>query len=486
MVWTLPVCTAARFFSLWSLGALAACGLNSAPHLDDGRSDLYFGFTLLDPAGETVQENAYVVVTDGRIAAIGDGEPPQGAFRSRRDFTGRFALPGFVDAHAHITAGPTTVERVDGTPVIKMESVDEITQYHARVALAFGVTTIRNPGGDPAANARYDARIRAGAWVGPDAVHAGAPVQPPPFGGNAFVYPRSDPEWHAAAQRQADLGMKYLKLYVSLGEDELATGIRVAHQHGLRAIAHLDNVSWTRALQLGIDELTHALPTSADLLPPASRQIYLAERGADSRFMYRWFELVDLDRPPVTELIQLLVQMQTRVDLTLVVNQLIYNVDNVGAIVPVAERRFVHPIARESAERQLRASTTGWTAADYSRARAVMPKVLEFARRLYQAGVPLMIGTDGYGGSPMYARELQLHVDAGIPAWDVLRLATSEGARLLGLADETGRFRVGLQADFVFLNAHPIRDIANVKQVHTVVTNGTAYSFEQLAGAAVD
>ena len=486
MVRNLSGRTTAQFISLWSLAALAACASHPAPQLDYGRSDLYFGFILLDPEEERVRENSYLIVTDGRIAAIGEGDPPNRVFKSRRDFTGRYALPGLVDAHAHVTAGPTTVERVNGEPVLKMESVDEITQYHARVALAFGVTTVRNPAGDPAANARYDERVRTGTWQGPDAVHAGAPVQPPPFGGNAFVYPRSEQEWHAEAQRQADLGMRYLKLYVSLNDDELAMGIRVAHQHGLKAIAHLDAVSWTRALRLGIDGLTHALPTSADLLPAGSRAAYAAERGADSRYMYRWFELVDLDGPQIRELIELLTKRQTPIDLTLVVNRLIYNADNSDVMAPPAERRFVHPIVRQSAERQMKASMTGWTPADYSRARAVMPKVLRFAARLYQAGVPLMIGTDSYGGSPIYAHELQLHADAGIPTWAVLRMATSEGARLLDLADETGRFRVGLQADFVFLNADPTRSLANVTQVHTVVTNGAAYTFEELVRAVID
>ncbi|MCH7686283.1 MAG: hypothetical protein IH899_06340, partial [Planctomycetes bacterium] len=83
-----------------------------------------------------------------------------------------------------------------------------------------------------------------------NAVHAGAAAQPPPFGGSAFVYPETEDEWRAEAERQADLGMKYFKLYVSLTEDELATGIRVAHDQGLRAIAHLDQVSWTRAAAL--------------------------------------------------------------------------------------------------------------------------------------------------------------------------------------------------------------------------------------------
>ena len=34
--------------------------------------------------------------------------------------------------------------------------------------------------------------------------------------------------------------MTYFKLYIDLSEQELATGIRVAHEHGLQAIAHLN------------------------------------------------------------------------------------------------------------------------------------------------------------------------------------------------------------------------------------------------------
>ena len=133
--------------------------------------------------------------------------------------------------------------------------------------------------------------------------------------------------------------MKYFKLYVSLTEDELGKGIRAAHENGLRAIAHLDRISWTRAAELGIDDLTHALPTSPDLLVPALRQQYVAGLGADSKFMYRWFELVDLDGPLMRHMIDLLVKKQIRVDLTLVVNELVYNVDDIDRIFPIEERK---------------------------------------------------------------------------------------------------------------------------------------------------
>lgn len=455
------------------------CALRT-PGADDSQSDLYYGFTLIDPATESIRNDAYLVITDGRFSEVGSGAPPQKNFRIRRAFPGRFALPGFVDAHAHITAGPHKAAIVNGAPAFTVESVDDVTQFNARMALAFGVTTFRNPAGDPVANAQYDRSVRSGAWIGPDGVHAGAAVQPPPFVGNAFAYPRTDGEWNAEARRQAGLGMKYFKLYVSLTDEELGKGIRAAHENGLRAIAHLDRISWTRAAGLGIDDLTHALPTSPDLLEPEIRQQYVAGLGTDSKFMYRWFELVDLDGSLMRQMIDVLVKKQIRVDLTLVVNELVYNVDDIDGISPIEERKYSHPAVREAGDRQLKASATGWTEDDFRRARAVMPRVLQFARRLYEAGVPLMIGTDGHGGTPTYARELQLHVDAGIPVWDVLRLGTSLGAQRVGLGERTGRIAVGLEADVVFLKDNPVNAIGNVKRVDTVITNGRAYSFEEL------
>ena len=274
--------------------------------------------------------------------------------------------------------------------------------------------------------------------------------------------------------------MKYFKLYVSLTDDELARGIRAAHENGLRAIAHLDRVSWTRAAELGIDDLTHALPTSPDLLEPEMRHQYVAGLGTDSKFMYRWFEVVDLDGPLIQQLIDALVKKQIRVDLTLVVNELVYNVDALDRVLPIEERKYSHPAVRDAGNRQLEASARGWTDDDFRRSRAVMPTVLQFARRLYAAGVPLMIGTDGHGGTPAYTRELQLHVEAGIPVWDVLRLSTSLGAQRVGLGERTGRIAVGLEADVVFLKGNPVADIGNVKGVDTVITNGRAYRFDEL------
>ncbi len=464
-------------FLLATLGALSGCASDRvAP-----QADLYYNFTLIDPATEKRVENAWVVVEAGRLSRIGSGRPPKSVDPARtHDLGARFVTPGLIDAHAHIAAtGILKVEMVNGAPVMSMKIDDAVTQRNARVALARGVTTVRNPAGSTDANAQYDRKIVSGEWLGPEARHAGAVIQPPPMGGEMFVYPRTEAEWQAEASRQAKLGMTYFKLYIDLSEQELATGIRVAHEHGLKAIAHLNNVSWARAVELGVDGLEHALPTSPDLLEPEARAKFLAERDMTSRFMYRWFEHVDLNGPLMRRLVELLARKKIPVNLTLIVNELVYNTDDLARVLPQSQLKFFHPDVVAVYESQLRASATGWTPEDYTRARAAMPKVLAFARTLHEAGVPMMIGTDG-GGGVMIDRELELHREAGIPVWDVLRMATSGTADIIKIGHRVGRIQEGYEADLAIFDADPSADVRAAGQVYGVINNGKFLRSEEL------
>ena len=439
---------------------------------------LYHGFSLLDPIAERVVDDAYVLIDDGMIVAVGAGEwkgrQPQRAV----NLAGHYALPGLIDGHAHITSGPHSVEVIDGVPLISIPSVPAITRHNAAVALAFGVTTVRNPGGDPAANAHYDEQVRSGAWLGPEALHAGAVIQPPPFGGSAFAYPRSVAEWNAQARHQADLGMSYFKLYSGLTADELKLGIKAAHRNGLKAIAHLDAVSWTQAARLGIDGLEHTLPTSADLLEPEQRATYLAERGKDTRYLFRWFEMADFDGPLVQEMLAELAQRRVVVSTTLGVNELIYNSDRLDIVLPPGDRAYFHPANLEA----MLSFLPRMNKEDHQRARAVMPKALELARRLYRAGVPILIGTDGNGGGPAYSRELELHMQAGISAWEVLRLATSDAADALGIGNRTGRIAKGMEADIAFFGSNPLGDPRRLRNLKLVLNDGKAGTPTEILG----
>src|SRR5262245_21812757 len=108
----------------WLLGLLFAA---------DGwtqEATLYHGFTRLDPVRATTTDNAYVVVQGERIAAVGSGTPPKKRGWSYVDMSGRYALPGFFDTHAHVTIGPLKVEVKDGVPAFRFEVVDDLIRHN--------------------------------------------------------------------------------------------------------------------------------------------------------------------------------------------------------------------------------------------------------------------------------------------------------------------------------------------------------------------
>jgi len=441
---------------------------------------LYYGFTHIDPVSETVTPETWVLIEGDLISKMGDGELPSEKYAKSIDMTGRYALPGLIDAHAHITAGSHKLDFEGEAPVMTMESRDDITQFNARTALAFGITTVRNPGADTAANLDYNQKIDDGTWIGPEAFHAGSILQPLPFGGNAFTHPKTPEEWEAEARHQADMGMTYFKLYVSLTEDEIEQGIKAAHKAGLKAIAHLDGVSWIKAAELGIDGLEHSLPTSPDLLEKDARKTYLEESGQDSTFMYRWFEQVDYDSPKFQNLVTTLAENKVELNFNFGVNYITYNGDKISEM-HKDWNDFFHPETLQAVESLRAMSMAGWSPEDFTRARAIFPKVLKFGKILHDAGLPIMIGTDGPGGTPYYALEMDFHVQAGISAWEVLRMATSSTAEILEISDRTGQIQTGLEADIVFLKANPLDDMRNIAMVDTTLFNGKAYAFSDVA-----
>jgi imidazolonepropionase-like amidohydrolase len=461
----------------------SALALSAAqPAFAQDTAQLYTGFTLVDPESDTRTADAWLVVRDGKIERVGSGTPPQGEYE-RHAMPGLYAMPGLIDAHGHITVGPYAVAVVDGAPQVEMRLGDKYTRFNAAIALAFGITSVRNPGGSTETASHYDTMVARGEWVGPEALHAGAIVEPAPFVGEAFAHPKNPREWDAEAARQAHAGMTYFKLYHDLTEDELAEGVRAAKAHGLIPIAHLDDISWTRAAELGVEQFEHALPFSAALLPEEARAGFANDPFA--RSYYRWFELADFNGPEITQMIEVLRAKNVVIVPTLMVHEVVYNVKDQSAIFPADELKYYQPEAFASAMGNYAALKGVWTDEDAARAHAAWPKALAFVKLLHDSGVKLMIGTDSAGGTPFFPRELGHFVAAGIPAWDVLRMATSGNAALMGLTD-TGRIAPGLEADIVFLRADPVADVRNVGTVEATLSNGELYRSAELVALAQD
>ena len=113
-------------------------------------------------------------------------------------------------------------------------------------------------------------------------------------------------------------------------------------------------------------------------------------------------------------------------------------------------------------------------------------------RKLHAAGGAdlLIVGTD----EPVYTsllagfayhRELMAMVYAGIPPADVLRAATINGARALGVADRLGTIEAGKLADLFIVHGNPLEDITSARNIELVIKDGRVYRPPELLSRTV-
>jgi len=124
----------------------------------------------------------------------------------------------------------------------------------------------------------------------------------------------------------------------------------------------------------------------------------------------------------------------------------------------------------------------------------IYPVKQQTLKRFYDAGGLITVGTDrpllldnylggGIGGFFIH-REMAAMVEIGIPAGEVIYLATQQNAEALGIADKAGSISPGKWADMMIIRGNPIEDINRTRSVHTVVKDGKFYSSHDLKNAA--
>ena len=111
--------------------------------------------------------------------------------------------------------------------------------------------------------------------------------------------------------------------------------------------------------------------------------------------------------------------------------------------------------------------------------------MLRMTKRMYEAGIPILAGTDAPGTSGiMLHRELELEVEAGIPPAKALQIATFNAARLLKQDKDLGSIAPGKRADLVLVDGNPAEHISDIRRCRLVMKNGVLYNSADLYSAA--
>ena len=409
---------------------------------------------VFDPDAKALVPDRTVVIVGERITAVGGNDTaiPQGA--KVIDAHGRTLLPGLWDMHVHLGAG-------DGL-----------------LYLASGITTVRDLGNDIADLGARVARYDTGTEIGPHVIRAGLIDGPGKLAAPTGVLVKSDDEARAAVTRYADLGYVQIKLYSSLEPRLVPVIAKATHDRGLRLSGHIPNgMRASDAVMAGYDEIQHAnflflrfVAEPGDDTRGPLRFSRVAERAAD----------LDLGGLEVTRFLDLLVARRTVLDPTLVAFHGLFTSEP-GELDPVLvpyEDRLPAQVVRTR-------KAGGIAAPDGQRTqfRASYAAMLRLIKLAWDRGIPIVAGTDNLAGLSL-SHELELYVAAGIPASEVLSLATIGAARVMGQDRATGSIAVGKRADLVLVDGDPTADIAALRRTDAVVCRGIVYDPAELFAAA--
>jgi imidazolonepropionase-like amidohydrolase len=317
--------------------------------------------------------------------------------------------------------------------------------------------------------------------VGPAILTAGRILNAGDFDPEPFQPVASAADVRREVRWQADAGVDFVKLYASIPPELARVAIEEAHTRGLPVIGHLQRTTWTEAARLGIDALTHAAPWSAEYLPEPLRAGY---RG-DIEARAQWLDAADLESPAVREMIAALAERKVTLDPTLIAMHTKFFGDD--------PRWLRNPDNALMPERHLKgwgafSFTAGWTSAQYARARRSWPRLQALVRAYHAGGIRLTVGTDAptpwiVPGASLHS-EMELLVEAGLPAAEVLRMATGDAAIGLRREREIGFVRAGLRADLVVLTKDPLADIRNSRSIELVIQDGNVLRPQDLLAPA--
>jgi imidazolonepropionase-like amidohydrolase len=392
-----------------------------------------------------------VVVSGNRIQAVGpDGSVQVPAGAQVIDAAGKALLPGLFDMHVHLGL-------VDGL-------------FH----LASGVTSVRDLANDTTVFRQVAAEWNAGTKVGPRVVvMAGFIDGSGPFTGPTGLRADTPEQARAHVAWYADHGYKHIKVYSSLKPELVPVIAEEAHRRGMRLSGHIpEGMRAQDAVRAGFDEIQHANMLVLNFLHDS------LDTRTPQRFHGPAQEALslDLDSDSVRAFVALLKERGTVVDPTLNAFEALFTARQ-GELDPVLAA-IAHRLP-PNVQRGLRGGGLPVPEGMDQRYRDSFRALLNLTAMLHRAGVPIVPGTDAMAGFALH-HELELYEQAGIPASEVLQIATIGSARVAGREADLGSIAPGKLADLILVDGDPAARVSDIRKVEMVMKDGVFYRPEEL------
>ena len=424
------------------LGVLATLGAHSVlaePATAVSRPIALKAAHLFDSVSGTLTDRAVIVVQGDKIQAVGAAAPLP-ADAQVIDLGDATLLPGFIDAHVHLSqeSGPNWY--LDFYHRLMRFPAEQVLYgaHYAKLTLEAGFTTVRDVG-----SAEYMAlglrnAIAAGVIPGPRMLvsnyavgatggHADQDPYPPERIAPAATIKgvcNGPEECREAVRYQLKFGADVIKFMPSGGvlslsdpvdnpqltQEEMNAIVSEAHNWGRKVAAHCHGDKAAKmAIAAGVDSIEHGTFLKDDtLLEMKKKHVYLVA----TLFAGDW--------------------LGERLD------------------------KFPAPIA--------------------AKARAAAAQSQTMFQHAVKLGTPIALGTDAaVEPHGLNAREFSLMAKNGLTPAQALMAGTAHGADLLGVADKLGTLSAGKLADIVAVAGNPLADLKTTEHPLFVMKQGVIY-----------
>jgi imidazolonepropionase-like amidohydrolase len=397
------------------------------------------GAKLIDGSDAAPIEDSVIVIEGTRIRAAGPRSStpvPQGG--EIVDGAGKVVIPGLVDLHVHFLGDRAELER------------------GLRAELYFGVTTVRSIGLDTDERLAVIQDLRAGKTPGPRLYTAGRGFTHPqghPIAHQPPRRPTSPDEAREQVRELAAQKVDFIKIWVDSkygALPKITPEVRraiaeEAAKHHIPVVAHIfDEEDVYQLGELGVSDFLHTVRDKEPL---------------DARFI-EFVKSHGISFAPTLTVIQ----------------RDWYFAENPQALQDPDVRFAMNSAALsdiENPETQRRMLENP----DLQRSKDELARAGRFVRQMSAAGVALVAGSDsGAGAIPSgwgTHNEMALLVEAGLSPLEVIRIATSRGAKRVSEREpEFGLLEAGKIADLILLDADPLEDIRNTRKIARVMQAG--------------
>lgn len=425
---------------------------------------------LIDGVSDQPRERVSIVMKDGRIASVTDGDGPAGPGAEIIDCSGKTVMSGLIDTHVHSTF-------MDRTDLV--------------LFLAAGVTTARDVGGRLDKVLRLRSQVNSGEVVGPRLY-----VYGPLLDGEAHSFAPGEmgdmldniPNAAAAPAKInhfLDSGLDGIKVYFTMPPETVKAVIRTVDKR-VPVTGHLGYTTAMQAIEYGIDGLEHMwISPYQDICSLEMRLApgaLMTNRSFWTTTLKGW-EQMDLQAPNAQAFFGAMVDKQVKMGTTLDLLWTAY----AGLDGCLADPDRMHITAqglhRQAAQNRKIKAGKSWDFHpgfwEVGEGRQALDKQMDAVRILHEKGGVIVGGTDCGGLAyppPGFAllREVQL-LSQAMGHMAALKAVTVGAARALRREHELGKVKPGYFADLIVLDKDPSKDVRDLRALSKVYRGGVAH-----------